>query len=629
MMCILVKKIIPETIQKFMLEWLKQECKDFKLVFVDKDLDAGQKQALQYAKKFAQLIGLGEVVQIVKNMAEIQEAYITKVLESTKCLPTDKLETMRLGANAQKPLHSIQALGRSSDALVESASCQKLASQNGEKKDGVFFKIVIPNYNNIAYVKKCLDSILEQTFQDFFIVFVDDQSTDLSYEFAKSYEKKFPSQLAVLRAEAKSQAGGCRNIGIDYPMKCEYVWFIDSDDWIYDKYTLNQIYNIANCNKYDVIRCALVNKYNDNYSTPDKRINSINEILYAGCGPSRNIVSSKIKCRFVENRSKWNDVVWLASVIDQVDDDRILISSINILNYNRFNPMSSTNNTNSQKNIISKIRLYSDLAEKHYRKPYVKEYKAYMQQKSLDIANTKNMPIVECTGRKKIVAMASFPARKEGMLNVIEQLHSQCDKIYIWLNDYDSIPKELHRYENVEAKLAGEYSFLKENGRLFWIKRHKNDYYLTVDDDINYPPNYVQTIVNEIEYYGQNAIVSFHGTIFTKRNTEKYFPFSERVEENIQVHRIGGGVAGFIPSKIYLDYSSMNDFKTWDGDATLSVLATKHGIKKYVIAHQKGYLTSYIGSDGKLMAFKNALCLNKETKKRRAIWYDSVEWEKL
>lgn len=95
-----------------------------------------------------------------------------------------------------------------------------------------FFKIVIPNYNNMAYIKECLDSILNQTFQDFKIVLVDDQSTDMSYEFAKMYERKYPDKMVVLRAETKRYAGGCRNIGIDYPLDCEYYYFLDSDDFL-------------------------------------------------------------------------------------------------------------------------------------------------------------------------------------------------------------------------------------------------------------------------------------------------------------------------------------------------------------------------------------------------------------
>ena len=99
--------------------------------------------------------------------------------------------------------------------------------------DKAFFKIVIPNYNGMAYVRQCLDSIFGQTLQDFFVVFVDDQSTDLSYEFAKMYERKRPDMMKVLRTKEKKCAGGARNAGMDFPVGCEYLYFMDSDDYLY------------------------------------------------------------------------------------------------------------------------------------------------------------------------------------------------------------------------------------------------------------------------------------------------------------------------------------------------------------------------------------------------------------
>lgn len=77
-------------------------------------------------------------------------------------------------------------------------------------------------------------------------MFVDDQSTDFSYELAESYERRFPDKMAVMRAGTKCYAGGCRNIGIDYPVECEYVYFIDSDDYLYSDISLRKIYDALN-----------------------------------------------------------------------------------------------------------------------------------------------------------------------------------------------------------------------------------------------------------------------------------------------------------------------------------------------------------------------------------------------
>lgn len=67
----------------------------------------------------------------------------------------------------------------------------------------------------------------------------------MSYEFAKMYERKHPGKLVVLRAKTKRYAGGCRNIGIDYPLDCEYYYFMDSDDYLYSNKSLEKVYNAS------------------------------------------------------------------------------------------------------------------------------------------------------------------------------------------------------------------------------------------------------------------------------------------------------------------------------------------------------------------------------------------------
>jgi hypothetical protein len=55
---LVVDKIDVINVKEFMLAWIKQECKDFRIVFIDKDLSEKQKTALDYARGFAKAIGL-------------------------------------------------------------------------------------------------------------------------------------------------------------------------------------------------------------------------------------------------------------------------------------------------------------------------------------------------------------------------------------------------------------------------------------------------------------------------------------------------------------------------------------------------------------------------------------------
>ena len=109
-----------------------------------------------------------------------------------------------------------------------------------ERKD---YKIgvIIPNYNYEHTIEKCLESILNQTYKNFEIVFIDDCSTDNSVKLAKSMLK---APHKVVQLKQKRLNGGARNEGyLHLSDDVDYVYYIDSDDWLYDKYVLEKINN--------------------------------------------------------------------------------------------------------------------------------------------------------------------------------------------------------------------------------------------------------------------------------------------------------------------------------------------------------------------------------------------------
>lgn len=109
--------------------------------------------------------------------------------------------------------------------------------------DKVDYKIgiIVPNFNYEHTIEKCLNSILKQTYTNYEIVFVDDVSTDNSVKIAKSLLKE-PHKIIELKQ--KRLNGGARNEAyLHLSDDVDYVYYIDSDDWLYDENALNQINN--------------------------------------------------------------------------------------------------------------------------------------------------------------------------------------------------------------------------------------------------------------------------------------------------------------------------------------------------------------------------------------------------
>ena len=92
---LVVQKIIPDTVQDFMGAWLRQECRDFRIIFFkskDESIEKAQKKALAIAENH----GYPNLVFIASDEKHLPPANCTKILKDTLELPRDKLEVMRL-----------------------------------------------------------------------------------------------------------------------------------------------------------------------------------------------------------------------------------------------------------------------------------------------------------------------------------------------------------------------------------------------------------------------------------------------------------------------------------------------------------------------------------------------------
>ena len=89
--------------------------------------------------------------------------------------------------------------------------------------------VIVPIYNTEKYLRRCLDSILKQTYHNMEIILVDDGSTDNSLQVCNLYAS-IDERIQVIHKENGGQSSA-RNVGLNV-CKGEYISFIDSDDWI-------------------------------------------------------------------------------------------------------------------------------------------------------------------------------------------------------------------------------------------------------------------------------------------------------------------------------------------------------------------------------------------------------------
>lgn len=93
--------------------------------------------------------------------------------------------------------------------------------------------VIIPIYKSEKFLRKCVDSVLSQTFKDIEILLIDDGSPDLSGEICDQYASKY-SRVKAFHIP-NSGVSAARNFGISMSSG-EYLCFIDSDDYVEDEY---------------------------------------------------------------------------------------------------------------------------------------------------------------------------------------------------------------------------------------------------------------------------------------------------------------------------------------------------------------------------------------------------------
>ena len=110
---------------------------------------------------------------------------------------------------------------------------QKLLSKIADYESKALISIIVPIYNVEKYLRQCLDSIQDQTYQNFECLLINDGSSDNSADICREYVSK-DSRFRYIEKE-NGGVSSARNLGIEHS-KGEYITFIDSDDWVDSDY---------------------------------------------------------------------------------------------------------------------------------------------------------------------------------------------------------------------------------------------------------------------------------------------------------------------------------------------------------------------------------------------------------
>lgn len=164
----------------------------------------------------------------------------------------------------------------------------------------VRFTVAISAYNIENYVKRAIDSVLNQTFKNYELLVIDDCSTDSTVEVIKQVVGQ---NAKILQTKKNSgTAAASRNIAIENAQG-EYLLFLDGDDELYSNETLKEIDEHIKENKYDIIYFGYENVgHTENSYRISTKENSTREARLI-CDESFSVSSKVWNVEFLRNNN--------------------------------------------------------------------------------------------------------------------------------------------------------------------------------------------------------------------------------------------------------------------------------------------------------------------------------------
>lgn len=229
--------------------------------------------------------------------------------------------------------------------------------------------VIIPVYNVENYLRKCLNSLVNQTLKDIEIIVVNDGTLDNSQEIIDEYVKKYPKKVVSIIQENGGQ-GAARNTGLLHA-KGEYIGYVDSDDYV-EENMYEELYKKAKEEDSDIVICGN-NVVKENYEFLSKE-DVDKEFLLGKMAVWNKIYKKNI---IIDNKIQFRSKVWYEDLdfTMKVYFSSKKISYVDKPLYNYLLREGSTMNNNNIKRNLELIEAFDSLID------YCKDKKIYNKAK--------------------------------------------------------------------------------------------------------------------------------------------------------------------------------------------------------------------------------------------------------
>ncbi len=231
-----------------------------------------------------------------------------------------------------------------------------------------------------------------------------------------------------------------------------------------------------------------------------------------------------------------------------------------------------------------------------------------------------------------LIGIASIPERERELRLVLAALGPQADRIHVALNDYLFRPVWLREHANVTTELLGPGN-LGDAEKFRAVVDGHDGLALTCDDDVLYPPDYVEVMRRGLERHGTHTIVGLHGGTTTRWSGRHGAAQQRRIRclgelerDDPSVNVLGTGTLAWYPRHVPV-WRGLFRFANC-ADVQLAVHAHRYAIPLVALAHEAGWLVDICPAEGRKIYESNAdgdgTACDTRAVRRRLI--DSTRW---
>jgi len=196
--------------------------------------------------------------------------------------------------------------------------------------------------------------------------------------------------------------------------------------------------------------------------------------------------------------------------------------------------------------------------------------------------------------RPRIGGMATMPTRAHTFPIALESIIPQLDRLFVYFDKHESVPPSLPKSEKIVPLLPSEHGELAGDGKFLGVQLFGSPcLYFSFDDDIRYPPGYVELLASGGERHLFRAVVGVHASRFVAphrsyRHDRRVVHFSAPLEIDYIVDELGSGTLAFHTGRFPVDP------RTWRyhnmADLMIGIEGARRGLARIALRRPKDFV---------------------------------------